>query len=124
MKLKMFSWFLFFFLFLQIVSRSASDTTFTLAHAAGSDLSENIGGTESEGSNAMIEMDKEIRERKIKEVKMVDTNVRKGSRGSFNKFHRPRHSGATTFPARPSLVIGVALQVSIGFLQVIFNFLF
>ncbi|XP_042509607.1 uncharacterized protein LOC122085201 [Macadamia integrifolia] len=123
MNLKMLSWFLFFFLFLQIVLRSACDTTFTLADAAGSELSENNGGTESEGSNARIEIDKETRERISEEVKMVHTKVRKGSPASSRNLRRPRHSGAaSTYPASSSLVIGVVLQVSIGLLQVFSSF--
>ncbi|KAJ4951728.1 hypothetical protein NE237_028560 [Protea cynaroides] len=128
MKLiKLLSWFLFFLLFSQIISRLACETTFSLTHA-GSELSENIRGEQPEGSNArIIGMDEKRMGRRSEEViKAVDRKGVPGSEGEgYNANRRPprlSHSGASTFPAIPSLVMGLVLQVSIGLLPLLHFF--
>ncbi|KAJ4950828.1 hypothetical protein NE237_027660 [Protea cynaroides] len=128
MKLiKLLSWFLFFLLFSQIISKLACETTFSLTHT-GSELSENTREEQPEGSNArIIGMDEKRMGRKSEEVKIVHRKGTKGSRGGGSDLTRrpPRlsHSGASTFPASPSLVKGVVLQVGIGLLP-LFHFFF
>ncbi|XP_042497112.1 uncharacterized protein LOC122075948 [Macadamia integrifolia] len=125
MKLKLLSWFLFLLLFSQTVSRSASDTTFSRTYAA-SELSENIRGKQPVGSNGTIGMDMERRGRGSEIVKNVQRKGQKGSGGGSDLNRRPprtSHGGASTFPASPSLVIDVVLQVSIGLL-IVFHFFF